>query len=159
MARVLIVGDADRALLLAGELDARGHPTRIVARDRSREKEVEAAGAELWVGDPNRLGTITSALDSVTVACWLLADDEDKELHGGRLEAFLGKAIDSTMRGFVYESSGAAPEETLARGVKVATAIAQRNEIPLQLLEADPSDPGRWLTAALEAVERLLSPA
>lgn len=158
MARVLIVGDSNRALLLAQQLHDRGHPTRIVTTDPSRRDAIEAAGSECWVGDPNRLGTITSALDFVTIACWLLGDEDAEELHQARLEAFLGKAIDSTMRGFVYEACGAAPESVLKRGAQVASTIAERNEIPLRVLSVDPGDLDAWRFAAFEAVERLISP-
>jgi len=157
MARVLIVSDADRALLLARRLGEVGHPTRIVTADPTRRGEIEAAGAECWLGDPSRLGTITSALESVSVACWLLGDDDREELHHSRLQAFLGKTIDSTVRGLLYEAAGGAPSQLLSSGAEVAKEIAERNEIPLRVLHADPSDPQRWCAEAVDAVEALIS--
>lgn len=159
VARVLIVGDSDRALLLASELCEREHPTRIVTTEASRRAEIERVGAECRVGDPSRLGTITSALDSVTVACWLLADEPHLDLHQGRLQAFLGKAIDSTMRGFLYEAHGSAPQTVLQRGVEVAQEIAASNQIPLRVLRADPRHTHEWVSAALQAIDELISPA
>lgn len=159
MARVLIVGDSERALSLSRRLHRAGHPTRVVTTDAERREEVEASGSECWIGDPNRLGTITSALDSVTIACWLLGDEAVEDLHRGRLEAFLGKAIDSTVRGFVYEARGGAGDQVLRRGAEVARSISERNEIPLRVLDADPRDAHAWAAAASEAVEQLISPA
>lgn len=104
---------------------------------------------ECFIGDPNRLGTLRGVLEGVTVACWLLATasgpaEELHELHVSRLPAFLGQAIDSTMRAFVYEAPGA----VLAEGAQLARDVAQRNAIPVAVLTADPSDGDLWLRDA-----------
>lgn len=106
---------------------------------------IEAVGAECFIGDPNRLGTLRGVLDGVTVVCWLLATatgspEELRELHVSRLPAFLGQAVDSTMRGFLYE----APTE----GAQLVREIAQRNAIPARAITADPRDAGLWLKEA-----------
>jgi hypothetical protein len=66
------------------------------------------------IATPDRLGTLRPALETVTVACWLLATargprDQVQALHGSRLELFLQQLIDSTVRGFVYEAPALAP--------------------------------------------------
>ncbi len=84
---------------------------RVTTRAESGRAAIEAAGAECWIGTPERLGTLRAALENVTIACWLLAtaagaEDEVRALHGSRLEFFLGQSIDTTVRGFVYEAAG-----------------------------------------------------
>lgn len=161
VARVLIVEGADRGLRLAKALLAEGHAVRATTSDSVRTKAIEAAGGEFLLGTPERLATLRGALEHVTVACWLLADVEDPELtralHGPRLERFLGDAIDSTLRGFVYESGGrAVPAKVLADGERVVSETARLNSIPVALLRADPLDLDVWLAQALGAIGGLL---
>jgi len=162
VARVLIVEGASRGLRLAAELIDAGHAVRVVTSDPARRADVEAAGAECFLGTPNRLGTLRGALEQVTVACWLLADtDGDPELvralHGPRLEQFLCNAIDSTLRGFLYEAAGAAvPAEVLAEGERIVSETAARNSIPVAILTADPAHVDSWSAAARAAVSSLL---
>ncbi|HEX5146304.1 MAG TPA: hypothetical protein VFV85_04720, partial [Conexibacter sp.] len=66
MARVLIVGCGCRGQALARELRARGHAVRGTTRDEAGRAAIEAAGAEAWIGDPDRIATISYALDGVT---------------------------------------------------------------------------------------------
>lgn len=118
---------------------------RIVTRSDARRAAIEALGAECCIGDPNRLGTLRGVLEGVTVACWLLATatgspEQLQELHVSRLPAFLGQAIDSTMRGFLYEAP--------AEGAQLVREIAQRNAIQATAITADPRDAGLWLRDA-----------
>lgn len=114
MARILIVGGGCRGRRLAVELvGERGHAVRIVTRSEPGRATIEAAGAECLIGTPDRLATLRGALEGVTIACWMLATargepERVRALHGSRLESFLGQAIDTTMRGFVYEAPGTA---------------------------------------------------
>ena len=161
MARVLIVEGADRGLRFAGALLADGHAVRATTSDPARAGAIEAVGAECLLGTPERLATLRGALEHVTVACWLLADVEDPQLacalHGPRLERFLGDAIDSTLRGFVYEAGGrTVPSEVLAAGGRIVSETARLNSIPVALLTADPLDLDVWLAQALQAVAGLL---
>ena len=161
MARVLILEGADRGLRLAEALLANGHAVRVTTSDPLRAAAIEAVGGECLLGTPERLGTLRGALEHVTVACWLLADVEDPELaralHGPRLERFLGDAIDSTLRGFVYEAGGrAVPAEVLADAKRVVSETARLNSIPVALLRADPLELDIWLAQALDAIRRLL---
>lgn len=161
MARLLIVGGGPRGTSLARSLADEGHVARIVASGERERAAIEAAGAECWIGDPLRLATITGALDGVTIACWLLGDavgdaEEVASLHDARLRSFLERAIDSTVRGVVYEAAGSVPAPALARGAAVAREMAGRNAIPLKVLEASPADEERWGREARGAVAALL---
>lgn len=109
-------------------------------------------------------------------------------LHGARLERFVHQLIDTTVRGLVYEapslasaaaaggSEGALPngagavtdgggvDEVVApavviEGRRIATALAQRNAIPLSVLTADPGDQDAWLSQARVATASLLGHA
>jgi NAD(P)-dependent dehydrogenase (short-subunit alcohol dehydrogenase family) len=161
VARVLIVEGADRGLHLAEALLAEGYAVRVTTSDSTRSRAIEAVGGECLLGTPERLATLRGALEHVTVACWLLADVEDPELaralHGPRLERFLGDAIDSTLRGFVYEAGGnAVPPDVLAGGKRIVSETARLNSIPVALLTEDPLDPDTWLAQALTAIGGLL---
>jgi hypothetical protein len=102
------------------------------------------------------------ALENVTILCWLLGCaagpvEELRALHGTRLKFFLTQAIDTTVRGFVYEGRGrAASGELLRDGEGIVRALAERNAIPTAFVTADPDDVERWLADAREAVQSLL---
>ena len=124
--------------------------------------EIEAAGAECWIGDPDRLGTLRGALEGATIACWLLGSAQGSRealeaLHGPRLRSFVGQAIDTTVRGVLYEAAGTVPTTLLAEGERIATEVSAHNAIPLAVLRADPADP-EWVGEARTAVEGLLRP-
>jgi len=110
---------------------------RITSREGAARDEIEAAGAECWPGTPDRLATLRGALDGVTI-----------------LEFFLTQAIDTTVRGLVFETRG--PAAALADGESIVHALTERNAIPLELLRTDPLDLQAWRPAARAAVERLL---
>jgi hypothetical protein len=138
---------------------------RVTTRTESGRAAIEAAGGECWIGTPERLGTLRAALESVTIVCWLLgtaagSDDVLRALHGSRLEFFLGQAIDTTVRGFVYEAAGVAggavPADVLAGGERIVQRIAERNEIPVGFLRADPGDVDAWLANAQAEIGALL---
>ncbi len=148
MARVLIVPCGCRGRALAAELVAAGHAVRGTTRGPGAEK-IRAAGAEPYVGDPDRIGTLMDALGGVTVVCWLMGTIPVPELHEGRLRMLWEKLVDTPVRGVVYE--GALPQ-----GEQVARTASETWRIPLEVLEADPLDHGAWVPAARAAVDRLL---
>ena len=164
MARLLIVGGGCRGLRLAGEAERDGHAVRIVTRTEHRRAQIEAAGVECWIGDPNRLGTLRGVLDGVTIACWLLGgatgpEEHLRALHNERLRAFLESAIDSTVRGLLYEAVGSSmPAGALADGEWIAQEIAQQNSIPLAILHANPADIPLWLEQASGELSMMLAP-
>jgi uncharacterized protein YbjT (DUF2867 family) len=164
MARLLIIGGGCRGLRLAEEAGREGHAVRVVTRTEGRRPEIEAAGAECRIGDPNRLGTLRGVLDGVTIACWLLGgatgpEEQLRALHCDRLRAFLESAIDSTVRGLLYEAAGSSmPPGALAEGERIAWEIARRNSIPLAVLHADPVDISLWLVQARGEWSSMLAP-
>jgi uncharacterized protein YbjT (DUF2867 family) len=140
---------------------ADGHAVRGTTRDPAAAAGLEADGIEPWVGDPDRVGTLTGALDGVTVACWLLGSatggpEALAALHGPRLRAFCERVVDTTVRGLVYEAAGAVPAVLLAGGAEIAREAARTWEIPLGILDADPADRREWLGAAERGVRGLL---
>jgi len=160
---VLIVAGGCRGRGLAEALLGEGHVVRITTRSEGTRAAIEATGAECWVGTPDRLATLRGALENVTILCWMLATatgtpEELGALHGSRLEFFMTQAIDTTVRGVVYEAGGAA-SAMLAGGERTVRALAERNSIPTAFVTADPHDRDGWLAGALTAVASLLSRA
>ena len=162
MARALIVGCGCRGQQLARALRTRGHAVRGTTRDERRRTAIEAAGVEVWIGDPDRIATISGALDGVTILCWLMGSatgsrEQLAALHGSRLKMLLERTIDTTVRGLVYEAVGSVEPELLAQGSEAVRAACSYSEIPHALLEADPRDADAWLAAATGCVEQLLA--
>jgi hypothetical protein len=150
VARVLIVPCGCRGRALAADLTAAGHAVRGTTRSQANAEAVRAAGAEPYLGDPDRIGTLMDALAGVTIVCWLMGTIPVPELHEGRLRMLWEKLVDTPVRGVVYE--GALPQ-----GEQVARTASQTWQIPLEILDADPLDHDAWLAAARGAVDRLLS--
>lgn len=165
MARIMVVGGGCRGRRLAAAIVADGHAVRITTRTESGRAAIEGAGAECWVGTPDRLATLRGALDSVTIVCWMLGSavgspQELRALYSERLEFFLTQAIDTTVRGFVYEARGTTtPAEVLLAGERIVRALTERNAIPAAFLTDDPNDVAAWLSGARAAVESLLTRA
>jgi uncharacterized protein YbjT (DUF2867 family) len=141
VARVLIVGCGCRGRSLARALVAEGHAVRGTTREPQRAAAIAEAGAEPYVGDPDRIATLMGALTGVTVICWLLGDVPAPELHNGRLRMLFEKLVDTPVRGVVYER-GSPVGEAIARDA------AERWQMPVEVIT-----PGGDARAA---VERLL---
>jgi hypothetical protein len=159
VARVLIVGCGCRGRELAWELRAAGHAVRGTTRAREHTAEIEAAGAEPVLADPNRLGTVMTQLHGVTLVCWLMGSAEGgtaEALHGPRLRTLLERLVDTPVRGVVYEAAGSVAPEVLAGGAAAIREASARWSIPAEVVEADPRDRDAWLAAMTGAVERLL---
>jgi uncharacterized protein YbjT (DUF2867 family) len=161
--RCLIIGCGCRGRLLARELSDRGWVVRGTTRDPSRLSEVEAAGAEALLGDPDRVATLLPALEHVTVASILMGSaagsgEQLAALHGTRLEMLLTRMVDTTVRGVVYEARGSVEQALLTRGAEQIRSFGERAPAGYALLEADPADPAAWLEAAVRAVEKALRP-
>ena len=127
MARVLIVGCGCRGRSLARALVAEGHAVRGTTREPQRAAAIAEAGAEPYVGDPDRIGTLMGALTGVTVICWLLGDVPAPELHDGRLRMLFEKLVDTPVRGVVYER-GSPVGEAIARDA------AERWQMPVEVI-------------------------
>jgi hypothetical protein len=159
----MIIGGGGRGRAVAAELVDAGHAVRITTRTEAGRAAIEATGAQCWIGTPDRVATLRYALDGVTVACWLLGTACGPpallaDLHGSRLEFFVGQVIDTTVRGLVYEAAGSVAAATLAAGASLARERSARNAIPLVVLDADPGDPAAWRAQTLGAIGELLSP-
>jgi uncharacterized protein YbjT (DUF2867 family) len=162
MARVLIVGCGCRGQALARALRERGHAVRGTTRSEQCRAAIEAAGAEVWIGNPDRIATISYALADVTILCWLLGSavgpqEQVEALHGSRLRMLLERTIDTTVRGLLYEAAGSVDPALLAAGGETVRAACCYSEIPHALLDADPADHEAWLAAALASVDGLLA--
>ena len=138
---------------------AAGHAVRGTTRTREHLAEIEAAGAEAVLADPNRLGTLMRELAGVTLICWLMGSAEGEtaeDLHGPRLRTLLERLVDTPVRGVVYEAAGSVPAGLLAAGAAAVREASARWSIPAEVVEAEPRDPEAWLAAMTGAVERLL---
>jgi hypothetical protein len=89
-----------------------------------------------------------------------------RALHGSRLEFFLTQAIDTTVRGLIYDATpGRVPPDALAEGERLVRALTELNAIPMALLGAGGAaavagnDEETWIGEAAAAVERLLARA
>ncbi len=162
MARVLVVGCGCRGRELAAALLAQGYAVRGTTRDPGRLEQIEAAGAEAVVADPDRLATIALALEGVTVLCWLMgsADGEPEAvaaLHGARLGSLLGTLVDTPVRGFVYEASGSVDAVALESGRVLVEGAHRSHRMPVAFVEASPTDREAWLADAYAGVESVLT--
>jgi len=135
VARILIVACGCRGRELAAELRVAGHAVRGTTRDPARVDAIAAAGAEPYVGDPDRIGTLMDALAGVTVVVWLMGTIQ---IPAGRVRMLFEKLVDTPVRGVVYE--GGSPE--------VARDARERWRIPVEIV-----GPG---ADAKAAVDRLL---
>ena len=135
------MGCGCRGQALARELSAAGHAVRGTTRDPRRTAAIAAAGAEPYVGDPDRIATLMGALTGVTIVCWLLGTVAVPELHGGRLRMLFEKLVDTPVRGVVYEAA-------LEEGREIARDASDRWRIPIEILEPEGD--------AKAAVDRLL---
>lgn len=161
MARILLVGGGARGRALASSLIAERQTARITTRSEAGRAAIEAVGAECWIGTPDRVASLRYALENVTIACWLLGTatgsaEQLAALHGPRLAFFCSQAIDTTVRGLIYEAGGCVDSRLLLAGADLLATKAAFNEIPLRILDADPADASAWQAQALAAVAGLL---
>ena len=162
MARVLIVGCGCRGQRLAAALAADGHAVRGTTRSPARLAEIEAAGAEAVIADPDRLGTLLPALAGVSAVCWLMGSAEGDAdavaaLHGPRLESLLEKLVDTHVRGAVYEAGGTQPAELFAHGAAIARHAALTYRMPVRVVDRRPTEVDDWVAAMGAAVEGVLT--
>src|SRR5439155_882783 len=104
------------------------------ANERRRKRgaaELTEDTLHAQVRDPDRIGTVRSALANVTVLLWALGTVDAPELHGSRLEMMLEKTIDTMVRGVIYERGG---------GEAIVERMCALNEVPWRIVEADAPD-------------------
>jgi predicted dinucleotide-binding enzyme len=153
MARVLIVGCGCRGQALARSLGEAGHAVRGTSRSGRRHADIEASGAEAITADPDRLATLMPAIEGVSVVCWLMGTADREALHAERLAAMLEHIVDTPVRGLVYETGGLPRPD----GIKAAERVAQTYSMPVEVVDADPSQHDEWTAATAAAVRRVLS--
>jgi hypothetical protein len=147
--RALLVGGGRPGLGLTRELVADGHAVRFVTRHEAFRPEIEAVGAECFIGDPDRIGSLRYGLDNVTVLLWLMGRAPDGDLHGSRLTMMLERTIDTTVRGVLYEGTDA--------GAAEVTRMADYNEIPHAILATPRDDEGAWIASVLAGIDGVLA--
>jgi hypothetical protein len=119
-----------------------------------------AAGAEPFVGDPDRIGTLMEAISGVTVVVWLLGSavgERADDLHAGRLRMLCEKLVDTHVRGLVYEGAGTLSPEVLAGGAEIVRRAAATWSIPVEVFSVSPERCADWTAGAVGAVEALLA--
>ena len=116
---------------------ADGYFVRGTSRTDEGADLIEGAGIEGVVADPRVLGTLLPWLSGVTVVVWMFGQVRSPELHGPRLEAILGKLVDSGVRGFVYEEGP---------GASLVLAAGERWRMPVAVA------PSEGLAGAVESV-------
>jgi hypothetical protein len=144
-----MVGGGRPGLELTRRLAADGHAVRFVTRNEAFREEIEAAGGETYIGDPDRIGSLRYALDNVTILLWLLGRAPDGDLHGSRLTMMMERTIDTTVRGVIYEGTEAGAAEVVR--------MAGYNEIPYAILDVSRDDPEAWADAILERIDGVLA--
>src|ERR671910_136887 len=72
MARALLVGCGCRGRQLGRRLRADGWEVRGTTRDPERTGEIERAGLDAVLADPDRVGTVLDHVGDVTVIAWVL---------------------------------------------------------------------------------------
>jgi hypothetical protein len=146
---VLLVGGGTAGLALTRTLATEGHAVRFVTRHESFRTNIEAAGGECYIGDPDRVGSLRYGLDNVTALLWLMGKAPDGDLHGSRLTMMMERTIDTTVRGVVYEGT--------AGGTAEVARMAEFNEIPHAILDVSREDEDAWVTAVLAAIDGVLA--
>ena len=160
MARALIVGCGCRGRGLGRRLLDEGWAVRGTSRGEEGLAEIEAAGIEPALADPDRPGTVLDLVGDVAVVAWLLGSaageaEQLEAIHGSRLERILERLVDTPVRGFVYEAAGSVAGAVLETGAAAVARAGETWRIPVASLDADPADPDAWAEAAFAAVSKL----
>jgi hypothetical protein len=133
------------------------HVVRGTTRLPERVPELETAGIEAVVAEPDRLGTLVPALAGVSVVCWLMGTASGSpELHGARLQTLMEHLVDTPVRGLVYEAAGTVEPRLLQQGADIVLEASRTWHMPGEVVSADPAAFDEWLEAMHEAVGRVL---
>lgn len=144
MARALIVGCGCRGRELGGRLLDEGWAVRGTSRREEGLGEIEAAGIEPALADPDRPATILELVGDVAVLVLLLgscngSEEELAAIHGPRLERLLEHLVETPVRGVLYEGTEG--------GAEVLRKAEGTWRIPIRVVEE-----GDDLAAAVAAV-------
>jgi nucleoside-diphosphate-sugar epimerase len=160
LARALIVGCGCRGRELGRALIADGWQVRGTTRSAANAAAIEEAGIEPAIADPDRIGTLVDEVADVAVVFWLLGEaagsaDEVEALHGPRLERMLEEIVDTPVRGFVYEASGALPPGLLVGAMTALREAGWRWRIPFEVVDAGGGGLELWLAGMRAAAGQL----
>lgn len=160
MARALIVGCGCRGRELGRALLDQGWQVRGSTRAAERAGEIEAAGIEPFVADPDRVGELLEGIEGVALIFWLLGSasgtpEAVEALHGPRLARLLEEIVDTPVRGFVYEATGELSPDSLAGAMAILRDAGQRWRIPFEVVDVAAVDQELWLEAMLAAAKEL----
>jgi uncharacterized protein YbjT (DUF2867 family) len=160
MARILIVGCGGRGQALARSLREAGHALRGATRTEERFEAIRDAGAEPYLGDPDRIASLMDGLIATTIVVYLMGSaegDNAHDLHAGRLRMLCEKVVDTPVRGLVYEAAGTVGDEVLRQGEAIVRDAHERWNIPVEIVTTPPDECPRWTADMTSAVGRLLS--
>jgi uncharacterized protein YbjT (DUF2867 family) len=141
VARALIVGCGCRGRALGRELLEQGWAVRGTSRRAEGLAEIEAAGIEPALADPEQPATLLDLVADVTAVHWLLGSatgppENLAAIHGDRLERLLERLVETPVRRFVYEAVGSVDPGLLGRGADLVLAAGERWRIPVDIAEA-----------------------
>jgi uncharacterized protein YbjT (DUF2867 family) len=162
VARALLVGCGCRGRELGRRLVADGWAVRGTTRAAAGAARIGSAGIEPAIADPDRVATVLDHVGDVGIVFWLLGSARGNPeavaaVHGPRLERLLEELVDTPVRGFVYEASGAVPAADLTRGKGIVRAASERWRIPSEIVGHDPADASGWVDAMARAAARLVA--
>jgi nucleoside-diphosphate-sugar epimerase len=160
LARALIVGCGCRGRELGGALIADGWQVRGTTRSATKAAAIEEAGIEAVMADPDRVGTLIDHVADVAVIFWLLGEatgsaDQVEALHGARLQRVLEEIVDTPVRGFVYEASGALAPGLLVWAMAALREAGRRWRIPFEVVDAGGGGLELWLAGMRAAARQL----
>jgi hypothetical protein len=161
VARALIVGCGCRGRELGRALLEAGWQVRGTSRSAATAAEIEAAGIEPLIADPDRIGDILEGIEGVTLIYWLLGSatgppEAVEALHGPRLERLLEEIVDTPVRGFVYEFTGLLDAARMAGALEILRRAGERWRIPFEVVAVAEADDELWRDAMLAAARELV---
>jgi uncharacterized protein YbjT (DUF2867 family) len=161
VARALIVGCGCRGRELGKALLDAGWQARGTTRDPATAAQIEAAGIEPMIADPDRVGELLEGLEGVALIYWLLGSASGdraavEALHGPRLERLLEEIVDTPVRGFVYEVTGGVDSERLVDALQILRDAGERWRIPFEVVDVAETDHELWREGMLAAARELV---
>lgn len=112
---------------------------RGTSRRREGLREIESAGLEAALADPEQPGTLLELVADVAAVYWLLGSasgpaENLEAIHGSRLERFLERLVETPVRRFLYEAGGSVDSSILARGKLAVESASETWRIPVELI-------------------------
>ena len=161
MARALIVGCGCRGRELGRALLAAGWQVRGTTRSAATAAEIEAAGIEPLIADPDRIADILDGVEGVSLIYWLLGSatgprEAVEALHGPRLQRLLEEIVDTPVRGLVYEYTGLLDGARMAEALEILRRAGERWRIPFEVVAVAEADEQLWREAMLAAARELV---